>query len=253
MCLLRLFFTNIGYTASRLSGRCGLLDAYVIAYFDMCRQEGVNLQRGMNFRLRGGFSVILMSLRPGAPYADRIEDDGKILIYEGHDIPQRRGGPDPKSSHQEKHNPGGSLTQNGLFYEAARQNQNGLKQFELVKVYEKIKSGIWVYNGVFRLVDAWQEMANLRNVFKFKLALVDDADLTPDTETRAIDHNRLIPSSVKLEVWKRDNGRCIKCGSQDNLHFDHIIPYSKGGSSLVAANIQILCARHNIRKSDRIE
>jgi len=53
----------------------------VISYLDMCREEGVNLQRGMNFRLKGGFSVILMSLRPGAPYADRIEEDGRVLIY----------------------------------------------------------------------------------------------------------------------------------------------------------------------------
>jgi len=44
----------------------------VISYIDMCREEGVNLQRGMNYRLRNGFSVILMSLRPGAPYADRV-------------------------------------------------------------------------------------------------------------------------------------------------------------------------------------
>ncbi len=91
----------------------------VISYLDMCREEGVNLQRGMNFRLRGGFSVILMSLRPGAPYADCIEDDGRLLIYEGHDIPQRKGGDDPKHINQEKYNPRGSLTQNGLFHEAA--------------------------------------------------------------------------------------------------------------------------------------
>ena len=64
----------------------------VISYLDMCREEGVNLQRGMNFRLKGGFSVILMSLRHGAPYADRVENDGRVLIYEGHDIPQRKGG-----------------------------------------------------------------------------------------------------------------------------------------------------------------
>jgi hypothetical protein len=59
----------------------------VISYMEMCQEESVNLQRGMNFRLKGGFSVILMSLRPGAPYADRIEDEGRVLIYEGHDIP----------------------------------------------------------------------------------------------------------------------------------------------------------------------
>jgi 5-methylcytosine-specific restriction endonuclease McrA len=43
------------------------------------------------------------------------------------------------------------------------------------------------------------------------------------------------------------------CGSTTNLHFDHIIPYSKGGTSLMAENIQILCATHNLRKRDRIE
>ena len=225
----------------------------VISYLDMCRKEGVNLQRGMNFRLRGGLSVILMSLRPGAPYADRIEENGKILIYEGHDIPSFRDGPKPKSVDQPKRNPGGGLTQNGLFYEAAREYKEGKSKEELVKVYEKIKSGIWVFNGCFKLIDAWQEASNNRQVFKFKLELIDEAVVPNVTAFTDIDHNRLIPTSVKLAVWKRDRGRCVKCGSQDNLHFDHIIPYSKGGSSLVAENIQILCARHNIAKKDKIE
>ncbi|MBI5739108.1 MAG: HNH endonuclease [Nitrospirae bacterium] len=207
----------------------------------------------MNFRLKGGFSVILMSLRSGAPYADRIENNGRVLIYEGHDIPQRKGGSDPKHVNQEKYNPGGSRTQNGLFYDAAKKYGNNSSEPELVKVYEKIKTGIWVYNGIFRLIDAWVEHSKARKVFKFKLELVDDVDSPNDFTFRDIDHNRLIPSQVKLEVWKRDKGKCIKCGSQDNLHFDHIIPYSKGGSSLVAENIQILCARHNLRKRDRIE
>jgi 5-methylcytosine-specific restriction endonuclease McrA len=57
---------------------------------------------------------------------------------------------------------------------------------------------------------------------------------------------------VKLAVWKRDGGRCIQCGSSDNLHFDHVIPYSLGGSSLRAENIQLLCARHNLQKHDAI-
>lgn len=225
----------------------------VISYLEMCRDEGVNLQRGMNFRLRGGFSVILMSLRHGAPYADRIEEDGRVLIYEGHDIPQRTGGPEPKRVDQKKYNPGGTLTQNGLFYEAAKNFGYGKGGSELVKVYEKIKAGIWVYNGIFRLVDAWHETSDDRRVFKFKLELIDDANSSQDIELRDIDHNRLIPTSVKIEVWKRDKGKCIKCGSHDNLHFDHIIPYSRGGSSLVAENIQILCARHNLEKRDRIE
>jgi 5-methylcytosine-specific restriction endonuclease McrA len=103
------------------------------------------------------------------------------------------------------------------------------------------------------LIDAWQEASNNRQVFKFKLELINEAVFPNVYVFTDIDHNRLIPTSVKLAVWKRDRGRCVKCGSQDNLHFDHIIPYSKGGSSLVAENIQILCARHNIAKKDNIE
>jgi hypothetical protein len=68
----------------------------VLSYMEMCSAIGVNLQRGMNFRLRNGESIILMSLRPGAPYADQVEDDGQILIYEGHDVPRTLTGRTPK-------------------------------------------------------------------------------------------------------------------------------------------------------------
>ena len=123
---------------------------------------------------------------------------------------------------------------------------------ELVKVYEKIHPGIWVYNGIFRLIDAWQEVSNDRKVFKFRLELIEE-EVDLDSKRDTIEHNRLIPKEVKLAVWKRDKGRCVRCGSKDNLHFDHIIPYSKGGSSLVADNIQLLWARHNIAERDKIE
>ena len=60
-----------------------------------------------------------------------------------------------------------------------------------------------------------------------------------------------IPDDVRVAVWARDRGICVKCGSSDNLHFDHIIPVAKGGSPFVE-NIQILCQQCNLRKSDRI-
>jgi 5-methylcytosine-specific restriction endonuclease McrA len=62
----------------------------------------------------------------------------------------------------------------------------------------------------------------------------------------------MIPTSVKREVWKRDGGKCAQCGSDKNLHFDHIIPWSRGGSSTKVENIQLLCAVHNLSKSDDI-
>lgn len=224
----------------------------IISYLEMCGEEGVNLQRGMNYRLGKTYSVILMSVRPNAPYSDRIEDDGEVLIYEGHDIPNRKGGPDPKKVDQEKFNTSGTLTQNGLFLEAVEEHRKGKKP-EKVKVYEKLRSGIWTFNGFFNLVDAWVEINNGRKVFKFRLDLVDYQVNETEQSSIQLDHPRLIPSIVKLEVWRRDKGRCVQCGSEDNLHFDHIIPFSKGGSSLVAENIQLLCARHNLEKRDKIQ
>ena len=237
----------------------------VISYLDVCRIESVNLQRGMNYRLHSNYSVILMSLRRGAPYADKVEEDGHVLIYEGHDVPKTDTNLNPKVVDQQMTNPSGTLTQNGLFYLAAKETKEGKRQPETVKVYEKIHTGIWVYNGVFKLVDAWKESGSVgiqrgrelsqsREVFKFRLELSDTEIANEyDLSRRDIEHNRLIPASIKLEVWKRDKGKCVICGSRDNLHFDHIIPYSKGGSSLTAANIQLLCARHNIAKRDKIE
>jgi hypothetical protein len=58
---------------------------------------------------------------------------------------------------------------------------------------------------------------------------------------------RPIPDEVKVLVWQRDSGRCVKCGSQTNLEFDHIIPLMRGGSSTFR-NIQLLCAPCNREK-----
>jgi len=60
-----------------------------------------------------------------------------------------------------------------------------------------------------------------------------------------------IPEEVKFEVWRRDEGKCVNCGSKENLEFDHIIPFSKGGSNTVR-NLQLLCESCNRKKSDKI-
>jgi hypothetical protein len=206
----------------------------------------------MNFGLGGDHSVILMSQQTNAPYADRLEDDGSTLIYEGYDVPRSSYFPQPKQVDQPRLTPGGTLTQNGKFFEAAHAYREGKRPPERVRVYEKLRQGIWSYNGVFHLVDAWQELSGGRTVFKFKLAAVEGEE---DFSTPAIAHptrRRVIPTHVKLEVWKRDQGQCVICGATDNLHFDHVIPFSKGGASGTVDNIQLLCARHNLEKSDQI-
>ena len=225
----------------------------IISYMDMCRYEGASLQRGMNFRLDGQTSVILMSLRKGAPYTDRVEQHGQVLIYEGHDVPRTKEGPNPKDIDQPDVSPIGKPTQNGLFWIAALSHKNNGVPAESVRVYEKIKTGIWAYAGLFELVDAWKDREGKRSVFKFKLRLNIQQMSAPSTELEEIEHDRLIPTKVKMEVWKRDKGKCVLCGNKENLHFDHILPFSKGGTSLLANNIQILCAKHNLMKRDKIE
>lgn len=223
----------------------------IISYITLCSEESFNLQKGMNFRTHNGYSIFLMSVRPNAPYADRIEDNGETLIYEGHDLPNYKGlTQSPKTLDQPQFMPNGkTLTENGKFLQAVQDYKNGAPA-EIVKIYEKIKPGIWAYNGFFKLVDAWQEESNGRKVFKFKLVVIEKK--SNDLTLQTIEHSRLIPAQVKQEVWKRDKGTCVQCGSKTNLHFDHIIPFSKGGSSNTAKNIQLLCSKCNLAKHDKI-
>src|SRR5437763_440731 len=106
----------------------------IISYPDMVQREGIALQKGMNFRVRGGaagYSIILMSVRKGAPYNDQWHDEttpgphAGMLEYEGHDAPRSGGGSgssrsDPKQIDQPMTLPsgGGALTDNGKFYHA---------------------------------------------------------------------------------------------------------------------------------------
>ena len=96
-------------------------------------------------------------------------------------------------------------------------------------------------------MDGYQRNDGNRNVFKFLLKPI--FDFASDGEDfQDIVHDRQIPGDVQREVYERDNGQCTQCGSTENLHFDHIIPFSKGGSSKTASNIQLLCAKHNLKK-----
>jgi 5-methylcytosine-specific restriction endonuclease McrA len=56
-----------------------------------------------------------------------------------------------------------------------------------------------------------------------------------------------IPEEVRIAVWRRDRGRCVRCSSQRNLEFDHIIPIALGGSN-TARNLQLLCEACNREK-----
>ena len=221
----------------------------IISYAELVAAEQANVQKGMNFQIKPEYSIFLMSVRKNAPYADQWDDKTGTLIYEGHDA-FSNWVKNPKEADQPLNTPNGSLTENGKFFTAAQSyKMRMIKEPHKVKVYEKIKDGIWCYKGFFNLVDAALVNSENRNVFKFYLKPVEYITKKKQIE---LPHSRLIPTTVKIEVWARDRGQCVLCGAKENLHFDHDLPYSKGGTSLTAANVRILCMKHNLKKSDKI-
>ncbi len=205
----------------------------------------------MNFRTDNRNSVFLMSSRLNAPYTDQWLPEKQVLIYEGHDASVDTTTKDKKRVDQPMHRPSGKLTENGKFYnEAIAYREKRRTEALLVQVYEKLEPGIWFDKGIFELVDATYRTHLNRKVFKFYLhpkSEVPSAHIKPEYS-----HERMIPSHVKRAVWKRDGGQCCDCGAITGLHYDHILPFSKGGRSDDERNIQILCARHNLQKSNKI-
>ena len=61
--------------------------------------------------------------------------------------------------------------------------------------------------------------------------------------------SRYVSQTTKKIVFARDGGMCQCCGSYSNLEYDHIMPYSCGGTS-ETSNIQLLCLKCNRSKSN---
>ena len=67
--------------------------------------------------------------------------------------------------------------------------------------------------------------------------------------------SRNINDRLRFKILKRDNFKCCACGASPAkdpavvLHIDHIIPWSKGGET-VEENLQTLCLKCNLGKSD---
>lgn len=226
----------------------------ILTHTDMCARERTMLQRGMYFRQPPAISVVLMSRRPGAPYVDALSEDGTELTYEGHDA-LKTSSSDPKQVDQPTRLSTGSVTENGMFAAAVDEYKRAGTRPALVRVYEKLRPGIWSDRGLFSLIDYEYVQVGGRRVFRFKMRLSTEPGAI-DSEGRHVNDgpmSRVIPSWVKQEVYKRDKGKCVLCGAADRLHFDHDFPYSKGGTSLVPQNVRLLCARHNLEKAAKIQ
>jgi hypothetical protein len=98
---------------------------------------------------------------------------------------------------------------------------------------------------------------------EFKLLVRDEADrerryferLTRRHESSEAEpvatRRERVPERVRMAVWRRDQGRCARCGSREKLEYDHIIPVAEGGGN-TERNIELLCERCNRAKGHKV-
>ncbi|MGE3491572.1 MAG: HNH endonuclease [Vicinamibacterales bacterium] len=119
----------------------------------------------------------------------------------------------------------------------------------------------WVFRNKVVKVEGW-EVASREEVVTRVVHKVLSEEKAFDKMKAEIERFRImdrgsaatrepIPEDVRIFVWRRDQAKCAKCGSQDKLEFDHIIPIEKGGNN-TTRNVQILCERCNRTKGASI-
>jgi len=129
-----------------------------------------------------------------------------------------------------------------------------------VSINSKLNGCYLFHDRVVRVEEVWgvsEEELTVR-IKHFVLKQEKDFDkVVKDVEafekmTEAEDARReRLPDSVKLFVWQRDQGKCVRCGSNEKLEFDHIIPFAMGGSN-TERNLQLLCESCNRSKGKSI-
>jgi len=59
------------------------------------------------------------------------------------------------------------------------------------------------------------------------------------------------PAFTRFNVFLRDRFSCQYCGSREDLTFDHVVPRSRGGTT-IWTNVVAACSSCNLRKGDRL-
>jgi hypothetical protein len=107
------------------------------------------------------------------------------------------------------------------------------------------QEAIPAWNSLIKLVQELRRTS--RSPLNFTLEFETTRGALPYEQTT----REPIPSSIRSEVWRRDQAKCAACGSKSNLQFDHIIPVSRGGATSVQ-NLQLLCLQCNLSKAATI-
>ncbi len=93
-------------------------------------------------------------------------------------------------------------------------------------------------------LDAEDVLALIRDRERRQQRKLERAHAAMAANAAGVPRREAIPRDVRLAVFERDGGRCVECGSNFDIQYDHVIPFSMGGASTVE-NLQILCADCN--------
>ena len=128
----------------------------------------------------------------------------------------------------------------------ALENIKGL--FNLYEEYKMLDSKSY-NNYLPALIDIYDQSLDSKSNFETYRQIFIEAQRSLDEKKVSSDErrSRRISQDVRDKVWRRDEGKCVECGSNENLEFDHIIPFSKGGANTYR-NIQLLCEPCNRKK-----
>ena len=122
---------------------------------------------------------------------------------------------------------------------------------------KKVADNLWEFKGFI------YEVTGFYNDEESKLLILEEFDkerqffeklqlkFGTNSQSEASSSRPRIPENVRIEVWRRDGGKCARCDSRTNLEYDHIVPISKGGSN-TARNIELLCEKCNRSKSSNV-
>jgi len=115
----------------------------------------------------------------------------------------------------------------------------------------------WAYRGISVLVKGADALSPEQVQIEVKHAVMRhdkrfdrlrrEVEAFENLDRADVARRQRIPDTVRLFVWQRDQGRCVKCGVSEKLEFDHVIPIAKGGSN-TERNIQLLCESCNRSK-----
>ena len=152
----------------------------------------------------------------------------------------------------------GKFYTQGEYEEEQYRSLLGVQQHKpiIVMTSNSSKKRWWMFKNEFYWEDEGYLIAEVEALILDKLEQkkrkVDRAlERISQSAFESANERQSIPNDVKTIVWQRDKGHCVKCGSQKNIEYDHIIPLAKGGSN-TARNIQLLCENCNRSKGPNL-